>query len=217
MWLLSQSPGNASSTKGFQLCKKKKQPTNKTNRKNTKPQEKPQKNNKQWLFIEVFLATEGVEILQILQESEDVLSWSGERLERDKIKKGRVTFGVAFPGLGWAGLASCHSQMPLSPNATATLAQVALVAGGQGREGWLSPCHHSLSLRNLLIFGMMGSSPSPSWDSLHPQLHKLLRIRSPSPCARKGDGDWNKMECGHENWNSWAQDAPQTGFSKTGD
>lgn len=217
MWLLSQSPGNASSTKGFQLCKKKKQPTNKTNKKKNQTTRKTPKKQQTVAFYRSLFGNAG---------RGNIANTSGVRgrsvLERGafgkgKIKKGRVTFGVAFPGLGWAGLASCHSQMPLSPNATATLAQVALVAGGQGREGWLSPCHHSLSLRNLLIFGMMGSSPSPSWDSLHPQLHKLLRIRSPSPCARKGDGDWNKMECGHENWNSWAQDAPQTGFSKTGD
>lgn len=39
-----------------------------------------QKKKKKRLFIEVFLATEGVEILQILQKSEDVLYWSGDDL-----------------------------------------------------------------------------------------------------------------------------------------
>lgn len=38
------------------------------------------KKKKKRLFIEVFLATEGVEILQILQKSEDVLYWSGDDL-----------------------------------------------------------------------------------------------------------------------------------------
>lgn len=57
-----QNPGNTAHLgvpKGFSFAKKKK---------------------KKRLFIEVFLATEGVEILQILQKSEDVLYWSGDDL-----------------------------------------------------------------------------------------------------------------------------------------
>ena len=60
-----QSPGNAAHLgvpEGFTFAKAKKQ----------------KKKKKKQLFIEGFLATEGVEILQILQKSEDVLYWSGD-------------------------------------------------------------------------------------------------------------------------------------------
>lgn len=59
-----QSPGNAvhlGAPKSFGFTEKKKK-------------------KDQQLFIEVFLAMEGVEILQILQKSEDVLYWSGDHL-----------------------------------------------------------------------------------------------------------------------------------------
>lgn len=58
-----QNPGNAAHLrvpKGFSFAKKKKK--------------------KPAAFYRSFLATEGVEILQILQKSEDVLYWSGDDL-----------------------------------------------------------------------------------------------------------------------------------------
>lgn len=65
-----QIPGNAAHLgipKGFSFAEK-------------KPNQKTKQKKPQQLFIEVFLATEGVEILQILQKSEDVLYWSGDHL-----------------------------------------------------------------------------------------------------------------------------------------
>lgn len=120
--------------------------------------------------------------------------------------------------LPWVGLASCHSQMPLSPNATATLAQAAF--GGQRlRQGRLAvTSYHSLSLRNLLILGMMGSSPSPSWDSPHPTApclaDKLLRMRPPSPCARRGAGDRVGCDVGMETATAGHRMLPRLGFLK---
>lgn len=196
---------HTSSTKGFQFCKKTKTKTKTT---------KNPKSNKQWLFIEVFLATEGVEILQILQESEDVLSWSEECLERKKKKVGsHSALGqclLPWAGLGWAGI------LPL-PNATVTKCHCQL---GSGCIWWLEAggklgCH----LPSLAE----SQEPPCFWDD-EKQLITLMGLCILSSRSCSGSHHPHPVQEGElgarAGWNVGMESATaghRTRFSKTGD
>lgn len=160
------------------------------------------------------MAAEGVEILQILQESEDVLSWSRECSEREK-KKGKVTFGTGMvsPSLGWAGLGwhpatpKCHCHL-----GSGCIWWLEAEAGKVGchlpplAESW-EPPHFWDDGKELCTLVGLSAPPAPP----APQDHTTLTLGKKGSWRPEQDGMW-AWKCP-----SRAQDAPQTLFSKTGD
>lgn len=112
------------------------------------------------------------------------------------MKKKKVGSHLVSPSMGWAGLASCHSQMPLSPNATATSAQVAF-GGWRLRQGRLAVTFPSLAeSREPPYFWDDGNQPitlmgfSASSAPQAPQDHTTLTLCKKGSWGLEQDGMW---------------------------